>query len=91
MKYNKTTLKKLEAIFLNSGFAIRYEKGHFKSGFCILRDKKILVINKFFKLKGRIESLLDILQIVTLDEDALTAESKKMLLNIEKNYAVPVT
>ena len=87
MKYNKSTLKKLQEVFITSGFAIRYEKGQFKSGYCILRDKKVIVINKFFKEKGRIESLLDILQITELDEEKLSQESKTLLKSIEKKYA----
>lgn len=39
-------LKELENIAQQLGIKIRYEKGNFDGGYCILRDQKILVINK---------------------------------------------
>lgn len=87
IKYNKANLKKIEEIFLSNEFVIRYEKGQFKSGYCILRDKKIIIINRFFKEKGRIESLLDIIQQTELDEDKLTDKSKEFFKSIAKSYS----
>lgn len=86
LKYTKTNLKKIEEIFKSHDFAVRYERGQFKSGYCILRDKKIIIVNRFFKEKGRIESLLDILQQVDIQDDKLSEESKKLLVVIEKGY-----
>jgi len=86
VKYNKSNLKKIEEIFISNDFSVRYETGQFKSGYCVLRDKKIIVINKFFKEKGRIESLLDIIQQTELDEDKLSDKSKLFLQAIEKSY-----
>jgi len=84
IKYSKTNLKKIEEIFISNDFSVRYEKGHFKSGYCLLRDKKIIIINRFFKEKGRIESLLDILQETKIDKTKLSETSLTMLKNIEK-------
>ncbi len=39
-------LKELENIAQQLGIKIRYEKGNFDGGYCILKDQKILVINK---------------------------------------------
>jgi len=86
IKYTKTNLKKIEQIFTAHDFTIRYERGQFNSGYCILRDKQVIVINRFFKEKGRIESLLDIMQQVELNEDLLSEEGKKILKNVEKGY-----
>ncbi len=86
LKYTKTNLKKIEEIFKSHDFTVRYERGQFKSGYCILRDKKIIIVNRFFKEKGRIESLLDILQQVEIQDDKLSEESKKLLVVIEKGY-----
>lgn len=87
IKYNKSNLKKIEEIFHSNEFTIRYEKGQFKSGYCILRDKKIIIINRFFKEKGRIESLLDIIQQTELDESRLSDKSKVFFQSIAKSYA----
>jgi len=60
MKYSKGAHKKLEDKFISLGYSIRYEKGNFHSGYCIVRDKKIIVINKFFSPPVRMECLINI-------------------------------
>jgi len=71
IKYNKSTLLKIEQLFTDLDYTIRYEKGQFQSGYCIIHQKKIVVINKFFDIKGRIENLLDILNDITYGVDPL--------------------
>ncbi len=39
-------LKDLEDIALKLEIKVRYEKGNFDGGYCILRDQKTLVVNK---------------------------------------------
>ena len=56
MKYTRTYLKKLEELCNALSYKVRYEQGHFQSGYCILESKKVLIINKFFDLEGRIVS-----------------------------------
>ena len=46
IKYTKQFQKKLENIFPNIGYKLRYEKGNFKSGYCILKNEKVVIINK---------------------------------------------
>jgi len=68
IKFTKTTLEKLESIFKHLGYKVRYEKGNFASGYCILESQKVVVINKFFDLQGRIETLRDILSGISVDD-----------------------
>lgn len=84
MKYTVTTLEKIEKIVHESGYVIRYERGNFQSGYCILEDKKVLVLNKFLPLEGRINTLIDILPQLRLDPEALAPESRKVLENLLK-------
>ena len=81
-KYTATTLKKIEDIFNESGYIIRYEKGNFKPGYCILKDKKVVIVNKYFETEARINTLLDILPQIEIDESAL---SEHTLEFYEKN------
>jgi len=62
MKYTLTSLKNLEQQVLQVGYEIRYEKGNFKTGSCLIRQQKVVVVNKFLNLEGKIQSLLDILK-----------------------------
>ena len=71
IKYNRNNLKKLESIFELSGFIIRYERGTFNSGYCMVENNNIIVINKFFDVEGRINTLLEIEQNITIQEDNL--------------------
>jgi hypothetical protein len=39
-------LKELEQLASHSGIGVRYEKGDFEGGFCVLRAERIIVVNK---------------------------------------------
>ncbi|MEZ5022943.1 MAG: hypothetical protein R2728_06710 [Chitinophagales bacterium] len=77
LKYNSYTLNKVEDIFKASEYVIRYERGNFNSGFCILEDKKVIVINKFYDTEARINCLLEILNDVLILEDNLDEKELK--------------
>lgn len=64
-------------------YTVRYEKGNFNSGYCIVENKKIAVINKFFDVEGRMNCLLDILQNLEIDQEQLSEASVKLLGKIE--------
>lgn len=76
-KFNRKSLENLEAIYQELGFTIRYEKGSFQSGFCILEDQKIVLVNKFFDVHGRVYSLLEILNQLQPDLAPLSEENRK--------------
>ncbi len=78
MKYNPATLKRLENILDDSGYIVRYERGSFQSGYCILEDKKVVVLNKFLITEGRINTLMDLIPLVNINHDILTKDSQKM-------------
>lgn len=78
MKYTQHTLDKIEKVIEESGYIIRYERGSFQSGYCILQDKKVVVLNKFFQTEGRINTLIDLMPQLDINFDALTHESQKM-------------
>jgi hypothetical protein len=78
MKLNQTTLDKLEAILEESGYIVRYERGTFQSGYCILEQKKVVVLNKFLQMEGRINTMLDLIPQLKVEFDALTGESQKL-------------
>jgi hypothetical protein len=69
MAYKKSELVKLESLVKESGFTIRYERGSFESGHCIVNEKKIIIINKFFRLKARIDCLEDIIKELHIFQD----------------------
>ena len=78
MKFNQHTLDKIEKIIEDCGYIIRYERGTFQTGYCILQDRKVIVINKFFQTEGRINALTDLMPQLEISFDALTHESQKV-------------
>ena len=86
MKYTQTTQDKIETVIEEAGYIVRYERGSFQSGFCILEDRKVVVLNKFLQLEGRINTLIDLIPQLKIDVDALTPESKKLFADIMGRY-----
>jgi hypothetical protein len=86
MKYTHTVLDKIEKVIEESGYIVRYERGTFQSGFCILEDRKVVVLNKFLQLEGRINTLIDLIPILKLQPETLTPESRKVFTEIIGRY-----
>ncbi len=82
MKYNQSTLDKLEKLVEGSGYVIRYERGTFQSGYCILEQKKVVVLNKFLQTEGRINTLIDLILQLDIPLNILAEESKKLYTEI---------
>jgi len=82
MKYTQTTLNKLEAIPEEVGYVLRYERGTFQSGYCILEQKKVVVLNKFLQIEGRINTLVDLIPQLEIDPGLLSEESQKLYSEI---------
>jgi hypothetical protein len=78
MKYTQHTLDKLEAIVEEAGYVLRYERGTFQSGYCILEQRKVVVLNKFLQLEGRINTMLDLIPQLEIKTELLGEESRKV-------------
>lgn len=88
MKYNQATLNKLEKILDEAGYIVRYERGSFQSGYCILEDKKVVVLNKFLTPEGRINTLMDIIPVVNINYDLLTHDSQKLYSELMRKMEI---
>ena len=78
IKYTTQFLAKLEDMIAESDYILRYEKGNFKSGYCLLKEQKIMIVNKFYATEGKINALLDILKSTTLDTSRFTEKNQKL-------------
>ena len=79
LKYTTTTLKKLEELFDELGYEVRYEKGSFQSGYCLVEERKIAVVNKFFDTEARINVMLDILSQLEPAAEKLSDKNRETL------------
>lgn len=82
MKYNQATLSKIEKILEESQYIVRYERGTFQSGYCVLEAKKVVVLNRFLNVEGRINTLIDLLSKININLDFLTHESQLLYVSI---------
>jgi len=85
VKPNKGYLSKLEDVVSEGGFIVRYERGNFKSGYCVLKDTKIVLINNFLPVEGRVNCLLELAIVLPLELDQLSEKSKKIFLQIKNS------
>ncbi|KAK3605034.1 hypothetical protein CHS0354_000700 [Potamilus streckersoni] len=57
MKKKEHILRELEQWVNNFGYSVRYEKGSFTGGDCRVHEDKILLVNKFLPIEGRIATI----------------------------------
>lgn len=84
MKYTQSTLDKLEDILGEAEYVVRYERGTFQSGWCLLEQKRVVVLNKFLNVEGRINTLQELIPQLNIDFDKLTHGSQKLYEEILK-------
>ena len=84
MKLTQTTLDKLEDILGEAEFVVRYERGNFQSGWCLLEAKRIVVLNKFLNLEARINTLLELIPQLEIDIDKLTHGSQLLYEEVKR-------
>jgi hypothetical protein len=82
VKITKSTQEKMELAFKAIDYKIRYEKGNFQSGYCVLSEQKVVVINKFFPLESKVSALAEILIQVNPELTGLDAAQIKLLRSI---------
>lgn len=82
IKYTKHFLNRLEDIFSETEYMLRYEKGNFQSGYCLLKETKIAIVNKYYSLDGKINSLLEILKQIDVNTKDLSEKNKKLYQEI---------
>ena len=85
IKLTKQFQKKLELLLESQDYKIRFEKGNFKSGYCIIRNNKVIIINKYFTVEGKINTLIEIIESLKISPDSCSKEHLSTLNKILKN------
>jgi len=88
MKYTQSTLNKLEDILGESDYVVRYERGTFQSGWCLLESRRVVVLNKFLNVEGRINTLMELIPQLDIQFDKLTLESQKLYEEVVKKSVI---
>lgn len=78
IKYSNHYLNKLEDLISETDYVLRYERGNFNSGWCILKDTRVIVVNKYFAVDGKINCLLDIIKTIEINTEQLSDKNRKL-------------
>ncbi|MES2807971.1 MAG: hypothetical protein V4619_05065 [Bacteroidota bacterium] len=71
LTFTTHTLEKLELLLKTAGYKVRYEKGNFKTGACLLLNSKMIVVNRFSNLESKILALAELLRELEVDINLL--------------------
>lgn len=82
VKYTKQFLNRLEDLMSETDYVLRYEKGNFQSGYCILKDTKVAIVNKYYSIDGKINSLIEIIRSIELDKSKFSEKNTKFFKEI---------
>ncbi|PPL00320.1 hypothetical protein SAMN05444682_109198 [Parapedobacter indicus] len=78
------SLEKLESLLKDLGYRVRYEKGNFKTGACVLQSNRVVVVNRFSNLEMKIGALVSILRDIPLDGGTLDEKQRQFLRSIKQ-------
>jgi len=73
------TLQDLKALATQLGAKVRFEKGDFKGGYCILKESKVIVINKMTNLQRKVMILSAALKELGVDKIYLTPKIREFI------------
>jgi hypothetical protein len=78
------TLEKLEILLRTAGYKVRYEKGNFKTGACLLQNSKIIVVNKFSNVESRILSITKLVRELEFDLNLLDDKQAALVQQLKQ-------
>ncbi|NWF88033.1 MAG: hypothetical protein HXY50_01075 [Ignavibacteriaceae bacterium] len=69
----------LKSIASQLGAEVRFEKGDFKGGYCLLKDSKVIVINKMTNLQRKVIVLSMALKELGVEKIYLTPRMREII------------
>ncbi len=67
-----------------TGYKVRYEKGNFRTGACLLQNSRIIVVNKYSNLESKIIALNELICEVEMDYNLLDEKQLVFLQQIRQ-------
>ena len=78
------TLEKMELLLKTAGYKLRYEKGNFKTGACLLQNSKIIVINRFSNLESKVLAIAALMRDLEIDHSQLDDKQTAFLQQLKQ-------
>jgi hypothetical protein len=72
-------IQDLRSLASQLGAEVRFEKGDFKGGYCLLKESKVIVINKMANLQRKAMILSMALKELGVDEIYLTPRMREII------------
>ncbi len=76
-------LADLKSLANQMGAKVRFERGDFKGGYCILKESKVVVINKLSNTQRKVVILATALKELGIDEVYLTPKLREVIDEME--------
>ncbi len=67
-----------------TGYRVRYEKGNFKTGACLLQNSRVVVVNKFSGLESKILAISELARDLDMDFNLLDEKQMHFLQQIKQ-------
>ncbi len=78
-------LDELKSLANELGASVRFEKGDFKGGYCLLKDSKVIVINKLANLQRKVMILSAALKELGIDSIYLSPKLREIIEEMVEN------
>jgi len=80
------TFEKLEMLLKTAGYKVRYEKGNFKTGACLLQNSKTIVVNKFSNMESRILAIIELVRELEFDFKLLDDKQVALVQQLKQTH-----
>jgi len=72
-------IQDLKLLAAQMGAEVRFEKGDFKGGYCLLKENKVIIINKMANLQRKVMILSMALKELGIDKLYLTPRMREII------------
>ena len=72
-------IQDLKSLALQLGAEVRFEKGDFKGGYCLLKENKVIVINKMMNLQRKVMIISAALKELGIDSIYLNPRMREII------------
>ena len=78
-------LQDLKSVASQLGVTVRFEKGDFKGGYCIVQENKVIVLNRLGTLQRKVITLAVALKEFGIDEVYLSPKIRELIEEFDEN------
>ncbi len=75
----ETILSDLKSLATQMGAKVRFERGDFKGGYCLVKENKVIVINKLATLQRKVIILSQALKELGVEDVYLTPKLREVI------------